>query len=163
MPRTFSTVPVKPRMAPRGPRWSVSAAPILLIARSSLVVSPTDAPVTVAVSMTGTPFSTLGPEWQLTNYLDDLPGFTASTDRLRYKSWNFRDIAQANGLSFPLVPDSTAGPDYSHLGILRAGSGKHVRVVQPPGFAAVDLQLSGGSGNPFPSEVAPRIALVRIR
>jgi hypothetical protein len=114
-------------------------------------------------AQTGAPFSTLGPEWQLTSYLDDLPGFTASTDRLRYKSWNFRDIAQANGLSFPLVPDSTAGPDYSHLGTLRAGSGKHVRVVQPPGFAAVDLQLSGGSGNPFPSEVAPRIALVRIR
>jgi hypothetical protein len=114
-------------------------------------------------TQTGVPFSSLVPEWQLANYLDDLPGFGASSGRLRYKSWNFRDIAEANALPFPLIPDSTAGPDYIHTGILRAGSGKHVRVVQPPGFAAVDLQLSGGSGQSFPSEAAPRIALVRIR
>lgn len=114
-------------------------------------------------AQTGVPFAVLAPEWQLTNYLDDLPGFSVPTERLRYKIWDFREIAAANSLPYPLVPDSTGGPAYSHIGILRAGSGKHVRVVQPPGFAAVDLQLSGGPGDPFPSEVAPRIALVRIR
>jgi hypothetical protein len=112
---------------------------------------------------TGVSFSTLVPEWQLANYLDDLPGFSEPTARLRYKSWNFRDIAALNSRPFPLVPDSTSGPGYNHTGILLAGSGKHVRVVQPPGFTAVDLVLSGGPGQAFPTVVAPRVALVRIR
>ncbi|HZI73380.1 MAG TPA: hypothetical protein VFD73_05030, partial [Gemmatimonadales bacterium] len=45
---------------------------------------------------TGVDFSTLVGEWQLTNYLDDLPGFPTTDPRLRYKSWNFRAIADAN-------------------------------------------------------------------
>ncbi|HEU5304806.1 MAG TPA: hypothetical protein VFU40_09205, partial [Gemmatimonadales bacterium] len=114
-------------------------------------------------AQTGVSFSTLVPEWQLTNYLDDLPGFSDPASRLRYKTWNFRQIAAANSLAFPLVPDSTSGPGYDHTGVLRAGSGKHVRVVQPANFATVDLQLTGGPGQLFPSEVAPRIAVVRIR
>lgn len=118
---------------------------------------------TNVVTQTGVSFSTLVPEWQLTNYLDDLPGFDQPAARLRYKTWNFRDIAAANARPFPLVPDSTSGVGYTHVGILRAGSGKHVRVVQPPGFGAVDLEVSGGPGAPFPSEVDPRTALVRIR
>ena len=115
------------------------------------------------VARTGVSFSTLVPEWQLTNYLDDLPGFNQPSTRLRYKTWNFRDLAVANSLPYPLVPDSTSGSGYSHTGVLRAGSGKHVRLVQPASFGTVDLQLSGGPGDPFPSEVEPRIALVRIR
>ena len=115
------------------------------------------------VAETGVPFATLVPEWQAANFLDDLPGFSAPSARLRYKSWNFRAIAEANSIPFPLEPDSTSGPDYSHIGILRAGSGRHVRVVQPAGFAAVDLVLDNAPGEPFPSEVDPRIALVRIR
>ncbi|HEX7338266.1 MAG TPA: hypothetical protein VF252_13755 [Gemmatimonadales bacterium] len=115
------------------------------------------------VAHTGVPFATLIPEWQATNFLDDLPGFSAPAARLRYKSWDFRAIAEANSLPYPLEPDSTSGVDYSHIGILRAGSGKHVRVVQPPGGAAVDLVLENAPVEPFPSEVDPRVALVRIR
>jgi hypothetical protein len=112
---------------------------------------------------TGVNFSTLIGEWQLTNYLDDLPGFSAPGSRLRYKSWNFRFAADSNGQVFPLVPDSTDGSDYSHSGTLRAGSGRHVRVVQAPGAAGVDLQLTSTTGGPLPSSIEPRIALVRIR
>lgn len=115
------------------------------------------------VARTGAPFATLVPEWQLANFLDDLPGFSAPSARFRYKSWNFRAIAEANSQPFPLEPDSTSGVDYSHIGILRAGSGRHVRVVQPAGFAAVDLVLDRAPGERYPSAVEPRIALVRIR
>jgi hypothetical protein len=114
-------------------------------------------------AQTGVDFSILVAEWQLTNYLDDLPGFNQPGARLRYKSWNFRDVAASNSRPFPLVPDSTSGPGYSHVGVLRAGSGKHVRIVQPPEFQAVDVELSGGPDEQFPSDVEPRIALVRIR
>jgi hypothetical protein len=112
---------------------------------------------------TGEDFSKLVGEWQLANYLDDLPGFTESTGRLGYGSWNFRQVAAAAGISYPLVPDSTSGVGYIHSGVLRAGSGRHIRVVQAPGASAVDLSLTTPTGEALPSTLEPRIALVRVR
>jgi hypothetical protein len=114
-------------------------------------------------AQTGESFSTLVGEWQLANYLDDLPGFLEPTGRLRYKSWNFRAEANAQGRSYPLVPDSTDGVDYARSGVLRAGSGPHVIVVQEPGAAAVDLTVTSPDGTALPSSIEPRIALVRMR
>jgi hypothetical protein len=114
-------------------------------------------------SRTGEDFSTLVGEWQLTNYLDDLPGFSAPGARLRYKTWDFRFVGASIGSPFPLVPDSTSGAGYSHSGELRAGSGQHVRIVQAPGSAAVDLMLTSPTGAALPATIEPRIALVRIR
>jgi hypothetical protein len=118
---------------------------------------------TNVASRTGVDFSILVGEWQLTNYLDDLPSFSATGSRLRYKSWNFRFAADSNGIPYPLVPDSTDGTDYGHSGTLRAGSGRHVRVVQGPGAPGVDLRLTNATGGALPSSIEPRIALVRIR
>ncbi|MFL5403050.1 MAG: hypothetical protein ACJ8BF_09560, partial [Gemmatimonadales bacterium] len=114
-------------------------------------------------AQTGESFSILVGQWQLANYLDDLPGFTEPTGRLRYKSWNFREQASAQGIGYPLVPDITDGVGYSHSGVLRAGSGRHIRVVQDAGAAGVDLALSAPNGTELPSTIAPRIALVRVR
>jgi hypothetical protein len=114
-------------------------------------------------TQTGEDFSKLVGEWQLANYLDDLPGFTESTARLRYRTWNFREIANAESIAYPLLPDSTAGPDYIHSGVLRAGSGHHVRIVQAPGAAGVDLRLTTPTGSALSATVEPRIALVRVR
>jgi hypothetical protein len=118
---------------------------------------------TNVASRTGVDFSILVGEWQLTNYLDDLPSFSATVSRLRYKSWNFRFAADSNGMAYPLVPDSTDGTNYGHSGTLRAGSGRHVRVVQAPGAPGVDLRLTNATGGALPSSIEPRIALVRIR
>jgi hypothetical protein len=107
-------------------------------------------------------FSTLVSEWQLTNYLDDLPGFSPGGSRLSYTSWNFREVGDLNG-GFPLVPDNTDGIAYGHNGTLRAGSGHHVLVVQQPNAAAVDLRVTGTAGAALPASIVPRIALVRIR
>jgi hypothetical protein len=114
-------------------------------------------------AQTGDDFAKMLGEWQLTNYLDDLPGFTEPTARLRYKSWNFRAEAAAEGFDFPLVPDSTSGAGYTHSGVLRAGSGRHIRVVQDPGAPAVDLAATGPGGTALLSTLEPRIALVRVR
>jgi hypothetical protein len=114
-------------------------------------------------AQTGEDFSKLVGEWQLANYLDDLPGFSEPTGRLRYRSWNFRQQAAALGLSYPLVPDSTSGVSYSHSGVLRAGSGRHIRVVQAAGAASVDLTLTDPAGAALSSTLEPRIALVRVR
>ena len=43
-------------------------------------------------AQTGVAFSVLVPEWQMANYLDDLPGFDQPASRLRYKTWNFRQV-----------------------------------------------------------------------
>jgi hypothetical protein len=112
---------------------------------------------------TGEDFSKLAGEWQLANYLDDLPGFAESTGRLGYGSWDFRQVAAGAGISYPLVPDSTSGADYTHSGVLRAGSGRHIRVVQTPGAASVDLTFTTPAGAALSTTLEPRIALVRVR
>jgi hypothetical protein len=114
-------------------------------------------------AQTGEDFSKLVGEWQLANYLDDLPGFAEPTARLRYRSWNFRQQAAAIGIPYPLVPDSTSGVGYTHSGELRAGSGRHIRVVQVPGASGVDLTLTTPTGTALSSTLEPRIALVRVR
>jgi hypothetical protein len=116
------------------------------------------------VAQTGVDFSTLVTEWQMANYLDDLPGFSEPTGRLRYKSWNFRGIASANGLAYPLVPDSTTTGAYQHSGFLRAGSGRHVRIIQPASSGGVDFVLTASDSTmTVPASATPRIGLVRIR
>jgi hypothetical protein len=114
---------------------------------------------------TGVAFSILVPEWQMTNYLDNLPGFNQPGSRLRYKTWNFRQVFQDSlGSSYPLIPDNTSGNGYSHTGALRAGSGRHVLVTQAGGAPLVDLLLSAPSGTePVSPTVDARIGLVRIR
>ncbi len=116
-------------------------------------------------AQTGVDFSVLVPEWQMTNYLDNLPGFNQPGSRLRYKTWNFREVfPDSLGQPFPLVPDNTTGSGYSHTGVLRAGSGRHVLVTQGGGAPLVDLLLSAPSGvEPVSPTVDARIGLVRIR
>jgi hypothetical protein len=115
----------------------------------------------------GVDFPTLVGEWQLANYLENLPGFTQA-GRLRYRTWNFRSLYQANfptlfAKPYPLTPDSTSG-SYSRSGILRGGSGRHVRYKLAAGASGVTVQLTGSSGTGAPSGAAePRFAVVRIR
>lgn len=112
-------------------------------------------------AVTGTDFSTLVSQWQLANYLDDLPGFTPLSDRLRYTSFNFRSIYQAG---YPLVPDAAGSAAYTRTGTLRGGSGRHVDIVQPAGAGEVTIQLTGPGGTAvLPASVKPRAVLARIR
>jgi hypothetical protein len=117
------------------------------------------------VAQTGVDFSVLIPEWQMANYLDDLLGFDQPGSRLRYKTWNFRQVfADSMSLPFPLIPDNTSGSGYQHIGVLRAGSGKHVLVTQSGSAPLVDLLLSAPSGLELVDPaVDARIGLVRIR
>jgi hypothetical protein len=115
-------------------------------------------------TQTGIGFDVLLPEWQMANYLDDLPEYQQVSSRLRYKTWNFRGAADSLGRGYPLVPDATTGFGYSHSSVLRAGSGRHVLVTQAGGAPAVDLRLTAPSGQePVSSSASPRIGLVRIR
>ncbi len=111
-----------------------------------------------------TGFDVLVPEWQMTNYVDDLPEYQQVSSRLRYKTWNFRKAADSLSQAYPLSPDVTNGSGYAHSSVLRAGSGRHVLVRQAGGASAVDLRLTAPSGEePVSAEVGPRIGLVRIR
>jgi hypothetical protein len=116
-------------------------------------------------AQTGVDFSILVPEWQMANYLDDLPGFDQPGSRLRYKTWNFRQVfPDSLQQPFPLVPDDVSGSGYSHTGVLRAGSGRHVLVTQAGSGPLVDLLLSAPSGlEPVDPSADARIGLVRIR
>ena len=122
-------------------------------------------------SVAGESFSQLVPQWQMANYLDDLPGFTPSSDRLRYITINLRN--QFNQLHnqrpsdfpepYPLRPDSTRTGVYSRSGTLRQGSGRHVRIIQSAGALSVQLLLTNGTGGGVSATAVPRVGLVRVR
>ena len=121
-------------------------------------------------AVTGEDFSTLVGQWQLANYLTGLAGFTPSSDRLQYTTLNLRAIYLSNfqngvfAKPYPLTPDSTRNGTYDRTGTLRAGSGRHVRIIQPATSAEVAFVLTNGGGSvPLASGVKPRIALARVR
>ncbi len=134
-----------------------------------LVVGPGGA--ATFTSLTGEPFSKLVTEWLLAAYLDDRPGFTPLSDRLRFKSWGLRAIYE-NPLNqappgpfsgFPLKPDSTSG-SYTRTGTLRGGSGRHFRLIQAANGAAIDFQvLKDLQGNALDPALVPRIGIARVR
>jgi hypothetical protein len=121
-------------------------------------------------AVTGDDFSTLVGQWQLANYLDDLAGFTPQSDRLQYININLRLLYQAGfdaGLfnkPYPLTPDVAGSGNYTVAGVLRGGSGRHVRIVQQPSEGEITFLLSGPGGTAaLPSSARPRVALARIR
>jgi hypothetical protein len=113
-------------------------------------------------AVTGVPFATLVTQWQLANYLDNLPGFTPSDLRLQYLSWDFRQVYDSLNGAYPLDPDSTGG-GYSRTGELLGGSGRHVLIGQDPSSGEVDFKLTASDGSSkLPASAQPRIGLVRI-
>jgi hypothetical protein len=121
-------------------------------------------------AVAGADFGQLASQWQMANFLDNLPGFTPSSDRLQYTTIDFRNLFLVNFQNgafdkpYPLVPDSLRTGSYQHTGILRGGSGKHLRIIQSPGSAEVDVRLTAPDGtSPVASTAQPRIALVRVR
>jgi hypothetical protein len=123
-------------------------------------------------AVTGQPFETLVGEWQLALWLDDLPSFVPVSNRLRYTSWNFRDVFARNccgpnkpfELAFPFTPVNASTMPFTRSGTLRGGSGKHFSLVIPSGSSAVDILVARTSGG---DELDPaldaRIAIARIR
>ena len=119
---------------------------------------------------TGEPFAELVSQWQLANYVEDLPGFTPLDPRLQYTSWNFRTLYQENfdqgvfGKPYPLTPPVTENGDVGLSGTLRGGSGVHLLIDQPPSAPELELTLTAANGTTTVDDgVKPRIALVRLR
>ncbi|MHB1328494.1 MAG: hypothetical protein ACYC2K_09860, partial [Gemmatimonadales bacterium] len=123
---------------------------------------------------TGVSFADLVTEWHLANYLDDLPGFVASSSRLRLKSWGLRGVwtnplnqatasppGPFNG--FPLTPDLVNG-NYTRTGMLRGGSARHVRLVQNANGTGLDVRLArNAAGDAIDPALGARFGIVRIR
>ena len=122
-------------------------------------------------TFTGEPFDRLVVQWQLANYLDDLPGFTPGSARLRYTSWDMRDAfadwhasrPSTFPLAFPLQPEEYAGTGYSRNGVLRGGSGRHLILIQPAGSGVTELTLTTGAGDALSEATVPRLGVARLR
>jgi len=127
-------------------------------------------------AVTGQPFETLVAEWELAVYLDDLPGFTPLSTRLRYTSWGFRSVFANNCCTgtdpnkpfaqpFPLTPaNALGGFPYSGTGTLRGGSGRHFSLILPAGTAAVNVLVARtAQGAALDPALAARLSIVRIR
>ena len=115
-----------------------------------------------AAVTTGADFPTLVSEWQLANYLTSVAGFTEPTARLRFKSWNLPAAFAPQG-AYPLQPDSVTTTGYTHSGTLRAGSGRHLRVIQAANGPAVTIAFDGTVGAAVSPTVIPRFAVARVR
>jgi hypothetical protein len=56
-------------------------------------------------TVTGEPFDRLAAQWQLANWLDNLPGFAGGSARLQYASWNLRtEFAAVNASRTGVLP-----------------------------------------------------------
>ena len=122
--------------------------------------------------VTGEAFSSLVTNWQLANYLDDLPGFTPASPLLQYTSWNFRQVYDTLNAqdpadfprAVPLQPPTASNGAFDDTGTLFAGSGRHVLVDQDAGALGVSLKLTGTDGmTALPVSAAPFVGVVRIR
>ena len=126
--------------------------------------NPGEGNVTTA---TGLPFERAVGEWLMANYLENLPDFPQA-GRLRYRSWNLRSTYGANfpdnfDRPYPLMPDSTEA-NYLHNGVLRAGTGRYLRVKVPAGASSITVRLAEQGGTiHIDGALTPRIAVVRIR
>lgn len=108
----------------------------------------------------GVTFETLLGAWHLANHAENLPGFSESSGRFRYRSWNLAAAFTQLGLGpYPLEPDSTGGASYRVTGTLRGGSGKYARVVQLANAEAVALGLQTSNT----TQLLPRLAVLRLR
>jgi len=119
---------------------------------------------TNVAAQTGQSFATLVTEWQLANALGGDTTFTEPTGLLRYKSWNFNRVFAKNPTLFaqpyPLILDPvTPTSSYTHTGTLRAGSGRHLDLIQQPSQAAVNVLGTITST----ATVLPRFGVVRKR
>ncbi len=120
---------------------------------------------------TGEAFDRLVAQWQLANWLDNLPGFAGGSARLQYASWNLRTEFAALNASrpsvfprvFPLVPDESDGSGYERSGVLRGGSGRHLVLTQPAGGAVTEVRLSSAGGFALQTATVPRFAVARVR
>ena len=110
----------------------------------------------------GVDMATLESEWQLANYAEALPGFTEPTGLLRYKSWDLASAFARLG-AYPLVPDSVSTGRYNGQGVLRAGSAKHLRVIQNGTAPGVDVRLTRDGSHLIDGSFVPRIGVLRIR
>ncbi|HEX9755637.1 MAG TPA: hypothetical protein VGA42_08000 [Gemmatimonadales bacterium] len=122
-------------------------------------------------TVTGEAFPILVAEWLLATYLDDLPGFTAASPRLRYDAWGFRQVFQANCCTptapfpnaFPTNPPLITGSS-TRSGTLRGGSGRHFRILLSPSSPAFDLLLTRNTaGQAIDPALEARIGIARIR
>ena len=121
-------------------------------------------------AQTGQPFTTLVTRWALSNWVSDLPGFSAPAE-LRDTSWHFRTtFASLHSLdptdfplAYPLVPGAGAGSQISIGGTLTSGSGAYVRVFQPPSGAGFSLRFTRDGSTSLAPTLVPRLDIIRIR
>jgi hypothetical protein len=121
-------------------------------------------------AQTGQPFTTLVTRWALSNWVSDLPGFSAPGE-LKDTSWHFRTtFAGLNAQdptdfprAYPLVPATGAGSQISIGGTVTSGSGSYVRVFQRPSGAGFSLHFTRDGSAALSAALVPRLDIIRIR
>ena len=121
-------------------------------------------------TQTAQPFTTLVTRWALSNWVSDLPGFTAPSE-LKDTSWHFRTTFGALHsqdttdfpLPYPLVPAAGGGSQINVTGTITSGSGSYVRVFQAPSGAGFSLRFTRDGSTALSAALVPRLDIIRIR
>jgi len=123
---------------------------------------------------TGQQFPTLTAESFLAWYVDDLPGFTPASPRMRVDTWGLRQVFLDNCCN-PPDPDKLLEQEwpvdaplitssFARLGTLRGGSGRHFRVIQGAGSQPLDLLVARNAAlDGIDAALAARLGIVRVR
>jgi hypothetical protein len=119
-------------------------------------------------SVTGDPFATVVGRWALALYVTDRGG---APPELVYDSWSLHAVysslhTQNPNLfkkAYPLVPTSSAGRDFTLLGLLRSGSGIYHLATQPPGDPGFTLSFTAPNGAMINPIYVPRLNVMRLQ
>jgi hypothetical protein len=119
-------------------------------------------------ALTASPWTTLMGEWTLAMATDDRPGFVPTNPRLRFPSWNLREVLafihDREPIQFPkpypLVPQSFPFVEFVHPVPALVSGGFSLFELTGVQFGRHLVELQGIGGGPPPASL--RMSIVRI-
>jgi hypothetical protein len=109
-------------------------------------------------AVTGESWPDLVADWEAALYADDR---VPSSAPYQYPHVSLRDLLSMPGTSYPLVPETLGGSDFTRDGSLWSSSAHHYIVV-PPSEGSITLRLGGQGGGNAPEAEQLRLRVIRL-
>ena len=113
---------------------------------------------------TGVSLDTVVAGWLVSNYADDLAGFTITNPKTQYRAFNMRSVMSAiNTNAYPLRPDPIGTGGASLAGTNRAGSGTYYTLSVTANSGARNVKVLNQAGTSLVSFPGAHIYVLRTR
>jgi hypothetical protein len=129
-----------------------------------LVAGP-DTGITNFNRATAVPLDTVVAGWLVSNFADDLPGFSITNPRTQYRSFNMRSVMEpVNGTNgYPLRTELLGGSGASLAGTNRTGSGTYYSLAVAANSPARNVKVLNEGGASLVSFPGAHIYVLRVR